>query len=487
MPFSIRRASGDLPRCDAVRLCLPAWWAMAAARASLVVVGTQGLPLAFSQTAAGPLVSIQKVAVTELKQDWICCQIGAREHYAISRALARANSLARLITDSWVTPTWLLGRITSQRSQGSSRFHEELSDAPVTAFNLPLMQFELLARARRLRGWDKVIARNEWFQGKTLQWLHRNAEKLKAETLTALPISALRTSHSAPVIFSYSYAARDILGFAKTRGWKTILGQIDPGPVEEEIVRAEHEAYPEFLSDWTPAPSKYWQSWREECELADSIIVNSEWSRKALELAGIDREKLLVVPLAYEQNRANQPRRDSYPDRFTVDRPLRVLFLGQINLRKGVAELLEAAQALQNEPIEFWMVGPLECRLPGRVRALKNVRWFGRVAHADAQNYYCRADLFILPTLSDGFALTQLEAQAYGLPVIASRRCGEVVEDGINGIVLDEPTPDAIAAALQFCLGHPDRLASFSAASCVKDRFSIDALGHNLLSIGSVP
>jgi len=412
---------------------------------------------------------------------WICCQIGAREHYAIPRALHRASAVSQLITDAWLSPS----SIRAIFAKG--RFNGELSDAPVTAFNFPLVQFELLARARRLHGWDKVIARNEWFQGKTLQWLERNAEKLKAETLTAPPNFALRTSHSAPVIFSYSYAARDIFVFAKAQGWKTILGQIDPGPVEEEIVRAEHEVYPEFSSDWSPAPLSYWQSWREECELADRIIVNSEWSRSCLVQAGVSGSRLFVIPLAYQSPITNSPITRAYPPRFTRERPLRILFLGQINLRKGAAQLLEAAQAMQNEPVEFWMVGPKECRPPERVRDLKNVGWIGRVAHTGAAKYYREADVFILPTLSDGFALTQLEAQAHGLPVIASRRCGEVVHDGVNGIILEQSTPDAIVAALRFCLGNPDRLASLSAASRVEPRFSIDALSQNLLSIGLVP
>ena len=52
--------------------------------------------------------------------------------------------------------------------------------------------------------------------------------------------------------------------------------------------------------------------------------------------------------------------------------------------------------------------------------------------------FYKEADVFILPTLSDGFGLTQLEAQSWKLPVIASRHCGEVVRDGENGVVLEE-------------------------------------------------
>jgi glycosyltransferase involved in cell wall biosynthesis len=51
--------------------------------------------------------------------------------------------------------------------------------------------------------------------------------------------------------------------------------------------------------------------------------------------------------------------------------------------------------------------------------------------------------------MSDGFAITQLEAEAYGLPVIASKFCGKVVENGFDGIVLDEPSAACIAATVR--------------------------------------
>src|SRR5439155_1356081 len=112
-------------------------------------------------------------------------------------------------------------------------------------------------------------------------------------------------------------------------------------------------------------------------------------------------------------------------------------------------------------------------------------RWFGRVAQANAAQYYRDADIFILPTLSDGFALTQLEAQAHGLPVIASRRCGEMVRDSINGIVLEESTPDAIVEALQFCLRNPDQLAQFSENATIGERFSLSCLGATLCALAA--
>src|SRR5260370_41565420 len=98
---------------------------------------------------------------------WFCSQLGAREHYAIPRALHRAGALGRLITESWLPASSLVRAIArSTKSAISNRFHNELSDARVTAFTVSSIAFELLSRARGLRGWAKIIARNRWFQRK---------------------------------------------------------------------------------------------------------------------------------------------------------------------------------------------------------------------------------------------------------------------------------------------------------------------------------
>jgi glycosyltransferase involved in cell wall biosynthesis len=362
--------------------------------------------------------------------------------------------------------------VRCQRSDVRGRWHEELKEAVVASFNSWLVAFEILARVRRLRGWPLIIARNEWFQGKACACLARNAEKLKSETLkTEL------------IIFAYSYAAREIFRFAKKQGWRTILGQIDPGPVEEKIVAEETARVPELADDWQPAPVKYWDNWQEECSLADHIIVNSEWSRTCLEKAGVNGSKLSVVPLAYESPITDTPTTRAYPARFAPGRPLRVLFLGQVNLRKGVARLFDAIRQLKNEPIEFQFVGPVQVAVPADLRNNARVRWIGAVPRGKTGDFYRTADVLIFPTLSDGFGLTQLEAQARGLPVIASRYCGEVLKHSVNGLLLDEPTADAIVEALRFCLADPRQLAAFSSASRIEDRFSIDALGQNLLSV----
>jgi glycosyltransferase involved in cell wall biosynthesis len=393
---------------------------------------------------------------------WLCSQLGAREHYAIPRALFRQGSLDQLLTDAWVPP----GNPLTAFGLGE-RFHPDLTEAPVRDWTSRLLAFELAARLKRLSGWPLIVARNHWFERKVVAYL----------SSSRFPVLGFQ-----PVVFAYSYAAREIFRFATSSGWKTILGQIDPGPFEEEIVAAEAEKEGSLAPNWRRAPAGYWKSWREECEVADRIIVNSQWSFDGLAGTGIPKEKLSVVPLALEINMPSVSLK-TYPGRFTAGRPLRILFLGEISLRKGIARLLNVARSFQSQPVEFLMVGPIQITIPEDLRSTRKIRWVGPVARNGVRSYYEQADVFILPTLSDGFALTQLEALAHRLPVIASRRCGQVVTDRVNGLLLDEPTTAAIEEALRFCLDNPDKLAQFSENATVGERFGLSCLGAELCAL----
>jgi glycosyltransferase involved in cell wall biosynthesis len=156
------------------------------------------------------------------------------------------------------------------------------------------------------------------------------------------------------------------------------------------------------------------------------------------------------------------------------------LFLGQINLRKGVGRLLEAVELLSGENVEFWFVGPTQIRIPQSLKLHPQVRWFGVAPRVEVASYYRDADVFIFPTLSDGFGLTQLEAQAWKLPVVASRYCGDVVRDGFNGVILEEVSGQSIADALLRLLRAPETLSAMSVRSGVDERFSLKMLAESL-------
>jgi glycosyltransferase involved in cell wall biosynthesis len=377
---------------------------------------------------------------------WICCQIGAREHYAIPISLHKGEQLSHFITDAWVpsySPLNYLPRI-SANLQG--RYHYELADASVSGFNYSLISFELNQRLRRISGWKCTIARNNWFQKKAISVLKKLAPQFSEP----------------PVIFSYSYAALEIFRFAKQQGWTTVLGQIDPGVREEEIVIAEHKRDGELAPQWEPAPSNYWKKWREECQIADHIIVNSQWSRQLLAEAGIDAQKCAIVPLVFTPPEESQHFVRTYPDSFSEKRPLRVLFLGQVILRKGMAAVLEAVKYIEGDPIEFWIVGACQINIPEKLQNHPQIHWVGRIPRSETPSYYRQADVFLFPTLSDGFGLTQLEAQAWQLPIIASQNCGQVVVHGENGWILPEVNGEAIAYSLKKLLNSPIKLKQCS-------------------------
>ncbi|MBD2001061.1 glycosyltransferase family 4 protein [Leptolyngbya sp. FACHB-541] len=399
---------------------------------------------------------------------WICCQLGAREHYAIARSLYQAGNLSLLITDAWVKPQSLLNSFPNPLLKSlQERFYPDLVAAPVASFTGSLLRFEVSHRVRKTGDWERMIARNRWFQKQVIRHLEA--------------IQSRRPFKTPPVLFTYSYAALDILCYAKSKGWMTVLGQIDPGIFEEKIVLAEHQKHPNLASSWQPVPPKYWEDWQTECTLSDCILVNSNWSKQALQQVGIDEQKIEVVPLVYTPQSVAKNFQRTYPDRFSQQRPLRVLFLGQVILRKGAAALLEAAKLLQDKPIEFWIVGRSE--VTSTDTCSHNIRWIGAVSRSETVKYYQQADVFLFPTLSDGFGLTQLEAQAWKLPLIVSKFCGEVVIDGINGKVLPEVTGGAIAILLQSFVEQPQLLLKLSQSCHSQTVFGLSKLAEQLQAL----
>ena len=386
--------------------------------------------------------------------NWAMLQIGRREHYAIPRLLHARHHLAGLFTDAWCrsgAPWWLPER---QGQRLRSRFHPELD--PVAVYAPPVAEWlfneGLAAFKARCHGpWAGMVHRNRWFQEKAVQWLE--SQPWRAEPR---------------ILFAYGYAALRPFEWARKRGWPTVLGQIDPGPAHFKIVTAvarRHGLAPPPLP-----PESYWQQWELECQLADRIVVNSEWSRECLVSHGIESNKITVIPLTYAAPAGLVPAKPPVPAAFTQQRPLRVLHTGKLAAAKGMTELFAAARELADAPVEWLLAGPCEeawitRELPGQPA----VQWLGNLPGAAMPELYEQADVLLLPTHSDGFALVQLEALAHGLPVIASRNCGSVVQSGLQGLVLQEVSAAAIVQALRLMLARPDVLKHWTENARVPD------------------
>lgn len=400
---------------------------------------------------------------------WLCIQIGPREQYAIPAAMARRGKLAALLTDYWHRPDSLFCRaVAAAKANSQSASRLELQSSPVMHASWGRVVCDLRLQLGRHAGLEAHWRRNRWFQ--------RAGWKMLEDSFRGL--------RDGGICYAYSYAALGFFRRLKDLGWTCVLNQIDGGPYEEMVMRNEVGRYPELGEFVDVAPPEYWQEWEEECRLADAVVVNSEFSRFCAIQNGISDERLEVIPLAVEAGQRPVSIAKHYPDSFSRERPLRVLYLGALSLRKGIGRLLDAIALLSDEPrLEFVIVGGDPGKLPACYRQLTRVRFQGNVPANKVGQYYDEADIFILPTLSDGFARTQLEALVRRLPVLASRNCGSVVVDGVNGLLLPDVEPATIADAIRSCLEYPARLARMSAASVGLDDHSSDSLESRLLAL----
>jgi len=257
---------------------------------------------------------------------------------------------------------------------------------------------------------------------------------------------------------------------------------MDPSQVEIAIVREEEKRWPGWAKRPLLVPEDY-TAWRKnEWALADAVMVNSQWTLDALVKLGVPAGKIHIVPLAYELSGPEEdlPSGPRKPD----SEPLRVLFLGQAILRKGIPDLLAAAKLLRGDNVRIDIVGTIGIADEFVVTAPANVRFHGAVSRDRVREFYRRADVFVLPTVSDGFALTQLEAMSHGLPVITTPHCGRVVTDGVDGFVVPARDPSALARAIQTLVEDPERREAMSeAARHALGGFSLDALDKNLRTL----
>ena len=112
----------------------------------------------------------------------------------------------------------------------------------------------------------------------------------------------------------------------------------------------------------------------------------------------------------------------------------------------------------------------------------ENVRVLG--FKRDLENYLNQGSVYVFPSRLEGSAKTIYEAAGCGLPMITTREAGDVVRDGVEGIIVQPGDVDAIAAAIEHLYRHPEIVASMSAAARQRavENFTWDHYRTRLLS-----
>ena len=96
---------------------------------------------------------------------------------------------------------------------------------------------------------------------------------------------------------------------------------------------------------------------------------------------------------------------------------------------------------------------------------------------------FATADVFVLPTLAEGSAGVVYEALALGLPVITTRAAGSVIRDGVDGIIVPERDPVALANSIEAVIENRELRSRLSAAARVRAAdYTVDRYGERMLS-----
>jgi len=209
-----------------------------------------------------------------------------------------------------------------------------------------------------------------------------------------------------------------------------------------------------------------------EYKICDRIVVLSSRAGQSFEELGY-AQKVCVVWPGVDHDVFVPPVERVSPNRF------RVCYVGRMELAKGLPYLLQAWKSLALPEAELVLVGEVrhEADLVLKQHQSPSVRIMGLLSRSSVAEIYRSSNVFVFPSVNEGFGLALLEAMASGLAVIATDRSGatDCVSEGKDGFVVPARSADALAEAILWCYRHRDETMAMGGAARkkVEARFTL--------------
>ncbi len=367
---------------------------------------------------------------------------GARDHYQLPLALSEANLLEAFVTEMY----WPADRKIFTRGIGralpasfvKARFHPDL---PSRRVRVPARAF--IAEAVR----------------QVLPQLSSHAPKDVALSERSRQI-AVRTGAA---IFTYSYYGFEAFREGADRPPFRFLFQVHPHPQSiRNILQQELELTPqgsfslraEQELSW---PQEHFDRLSQEPNLANGWVVASTYTAQTLAENGIPRDKIHIVP--YGVDTSAFTKRSKHPD---SKKPFRIIFTGSLVQRKGISYLLDAVRQLKSRNIQVFLCGrgTVDHDLINYYKDL-NIEVKIGLPRDELIQLMQSCDVFVLPSLVEGFAHVIVEAMACGLPIITTdHTCGpDVMTEGEHGFIVPIRDAAAIAQKLEWGMDNREELA----------------------------
>jgi glycosyltransferase involved in cell wall biosynthesis len=270
------------------------------------------------------------------------------------------------------------------------------------------------------------------------------------------------------VIYAWSGVSEEVLLTHENRGSLNLVIRGSAHIRSQDLILKEEE---QRTGRRRQRPGR-WIRHREarEYELAHRVVVLSRFAHNSFVAEGLNPAKLWLLPLG-----ANTEVFRPAPSviaarcrRILSGQPLTVLYVGALSLRKGLWDAETIVRSLGTERFRFRFVGPVSPEARSLARSLgRIVEVVPKQRQQDLPAWYSESDLFLFPTIEDGFAVVLAQAQANALPILTTSNCSgpDFIDDGVNGWVLPIRSPEAFAQRLAWCDVNRPVLADMVRAS----------------------
>ena len=264
-------------------------------------------------------------------------------------------------------------------------------------------------------------------------------------------------------VYAYEDGASQTFAAAKALGLKCLYDlPIGYWRAAHPIYAEEMEREPQWASTLTgtlDSPEKLARK-DEELRLADAVFVASSFTKKTIESAPENICKPVHV-ISYGSPFTPPPAIERGGNK------LKILFVGGLGQRKGLAYLLKAV-ALLGERVELTLVGNKTTNHCAPLNeALQRHRWIPSLPHGEVLREMNRHDVFVFPSLFEGFGLVILEAMSQGLPVITTENTAgpDLITEGESGFIVPIRSAEAIAEKLDLLARDSSLLSAMKTAA----------------------
>lgn len=310
-------------------------------------------------------------------------------------------------------------------------------------------------RANLIRGEDKWAS---------IDQVYRSLDRRVARRLAKLP--------SVTSVYAYEDAALESFRDAKARSILALYDlPIGYWRAARALLSEEAERLPQWASTLTGNQDSERKLARkdEELSLSDAIFVASTFTAETLRLAPTAKGKPVhIVPYGAPPP-ISRALLDEHLARLSRPGVLRVLFVGGLSQRKGIAEVFAACDSLRSA-VTLTVIGRHAADCPALTTALGSCRYIPSLPHSEILREMREHDVLVFPSLFEGFGLVILEAMAQGVPVITTPHTGgrDVITPGKDGVIVPIRDTQAIVRALEDLHKDRVRLVAMSEAAWKK-------------------